>query len=340
MLKNIFYPGCIFSVWLFMSCASQTAVVPPSEFPPLAPVESAIFMIKQNPPELKKYFILDDNKDIIVKSELMEVSDRRGKAEHFDAIYDMKYFRPEVSEDMGAGFLVPFVVQSLETGQSRRDMLFWKPGKDASGILLAFDDDYQEVWESQFDLFDYYHARATFFVQGSYCSFCTAALERGHDVGYHTLNHLNLPKVSREVFFAETLSEVDGFRNAGIPLLSFAYPFGLFEDWMHEELLSHFKILRGYGVTFRVYNSAQIREGYISSRALDTILFKQDEDFEAEVDVMLRTVKFVGGDLVLPLTTHDISDTANWGIKPHRLRYLLQGACDLQLNFYLYRDFL
>ena len=230
-------------------------------------------------------------------------------------------------------------MKSTGTGEPIQDKLYWKPQKDDTGILLAFDDDYTEVWEQSFDLFDQYDARVTFFVQGVYSPFCTEAMERGHDIGYHSLNHLNLLKISREKFYEETLSAVEDFRNAGVPLGSFAYPFGLSEPWMHEELLGVFKILRGYGVTFRLYDSAQIREGYSSSRALDNILFKQDEEFEAAVDLMLRAVKFMGGGMILPLTTHNISDTAGWGIKPHRLRYLLQTANNLRLKFYRYSDF-
>jgi hypothetical protein len=87
-----------------------------------------------------------------------------------------------------------------------------------------------------------------------------------------------------------------------------------------------------------LYDKAQISGGYTSSKALDNLLFKTDEDFSATTKIMLRAVKFIGGDLVLPLTTHDISDTATWGIKPQRLQYLLQTANDLQLIFYTYKE--
>jgi hypothetical protein len=107
---------------------------------------------------------------------------------------------------------------------------------------------------------------------------------------------------------------------------------------MHGELLKHYSILRGYGVTFRLYDKTQIQNSFITSRAVDNTLFVKEEDFRAAVDIMLRTVKFIGGNLVLPLTTHDISNTASYGIKPQRLEYLLQTANDLQLVFYTYRD--
>jgi peptidoglycan/xylan/chitin deacetylase (PgdA/CDA1 family) len=296
--------------------------------------ETVIRRIKENSPEIKKYFILDENRDIIVKAEIIETRQDR-ELESFEVIYHMKQ---RWNEESG-GFWIPFSVVSLETGAIRQDLLFWKPLKDITGILLAFDDDFLEAWESIFDLLDQYGARVTFFVQGEYSSFFNAALDRGHDVGYHSLRHLNPQRIARELFLEESLSQVEIIRGAGVPLVSFAYPFGLSEPWMHEELLKHYKILRGYGVTFRVYDSAAVKEGYISSRALDNILFKQDEDFETVINLMFRTVKFIGGDLILPLTSHDISDSADWGIKPRRLEYLLQTAKHLQLNFYRYSDF-
>ena len=314
--------GFVFFVGFFVSCASRPVMIPPR---PLSPVEMAVILVKHNSHQLNKFFFLDENRNIVVKADV----------EAFDVIFDMGNVH-----DFKTGFLVPFVVISLETGESRQDVLFWRPEVSAAGILLSFDDDYTENWESYFDLFDYYGAKVTFFVQGEYCSFCNAALRRGHDVGYHSWNHLNLPTVSRDVFYTETLAQVPAFRNAGIPLDSFAYPFGLSQSWMHEELLRSFRILRGYGVTYRLYDRKTIREGYISSRAIDTILFREDRDFTDAVNIMLRTVKFVDGDLILPLTSHVISDNADWGIKPHRLDYLLNTTNILKLNYYLYRDFI
>jgi hypothetical protein len=298
-------------------------------------IQTALGRIRANPPGIKKYFILDENRAIVVKADHAEIRHDTGQTENFGVVYDLGN-----SQEDGGGFRVPFTLRSLDTGETLEDTLFWKPERDSAGLLLAFDDDYTEAWENNFDLFDQFGARVTFFVQGEPCLFCVKALERGHDVGYHSLNHLNLPKVSRGVFDRETASMAPAFRNAGVPVGSFAYPFGLSEPWMHEELLKTFRILRGYGVTFMVYGSEEIRKGYITSRALDNILFRADEDFNAAVDIMFRAVKFIGGDLVLPLTTHNISDNADWGIKPLRLRYLLQSANKLQLNFYLFRDFI
>jgi len=349
---------CVLILASFLSCTSRPTViesVPPRIEPPietpivppiteltpppvtitLSPIELAIQKVKRNSPDIRKYYILDKNGDITVKGEFWEISQNQEEPELFEVVYGMD-FAGELSAD--SGYTLPFTLKSNKTDMVVSDSFLWKPQKDSAGLLLTFDDNYVETWEKNFDLFDSYNAKVTFFVQGEYFSFCQMALERGHDIGYHSKNHLDLRNVSREVFIRETLTPIESFRKAGIPLYSFAYPYGFYNSWMHGELLKHYSILRGYGVTFRLYESTQIRNAFISSRALDNTLFVKDEDFMAAVDIMLRTVKFIGGGLVLPLTTHDISNTAVWGIKPQRLEYVLQTANDLQLVFYTYKD--
>jgi hypothetical protein len=320
---------------LLASCAGNRPMVraePEAATPEKEPrpIDRAAERVKRNGSDIRKYFALDDEAEIIVMADLSE------GGEDFRAVYDLANAVP--LEDR-SGFTVRFSLSSGLSAEALDGAFEWVLREDQAGLLLAMDDDYKEVWTEYLDTLDRYGAKITFFLQGGLDSFSALALSRGHDVGYHSINHLNLPKVSREVFFEETTSEIGLFREAGIPLNSFAYPFGLSEPWMHEELLRYFTILRGYGVTFRVYDSAAIRRGYISSKAIDNTLYKQDAAFEASISLMLRTVKFIGGDIVLPLTTHTVSDTADWGIKPARLEYLLREAVQLKLVFYRYCDF-
>jgi len=290
----------------------------------MALFESVIQKIKQDSPEIEKYYLIDESGSLIV----------RGKIESFQVLYDLKNARVNAGS-----YLVPFTVKRLETGAVKEDTLLWKPQKDGAGILFSFDDNFFDTWERYFDLFDRYNAHVTFFVLGTHSSFSAKAIKRGHDVGYHSLNHTNLSKVSRQTFYTETVSQVKEFRNAGVPLAAFAYPFGFYEPWMNEELLKTYRILRGFNTNFQAYDKIDIQNGFIFSKSVDNVLFSQDDDFMTMIDVMLRTVKFIGHDLILPLTSHNISDTDDWGIKPRRLEYILQTAGDLQLNFYRYSVF-
>ncbi|GHV77889.1 hypothetical protein AGMMS49942_27100 [Spirochaetia bacterium] len=208
---------------------------------------------------------------------------------------------------------------------------------EPSGLLLAFDDDYEEVWERYFDLLDRYEAKVTFFVQGDYSTFCAAAVKKGHEIGYHTKSHPNLLKVSRQVFFEETLGGAEALRQQGLPLKSFAYPYGFSEPWMEDALEEHFSIRRGFGATCRIYSVPAIKAGYISSKSIDNIQYKSDAAFEADISAMLMMIQSNGG--ILPLTTHTITAKADWGISPERLEYLLRTAAELGLKFYRYGDF-
>jgi peptidoglycan/xylan/chitin deacetylase (PgdA/CDA1 family) len=310
------------------------AVIPPTVLPAIPPaIDRAAERVRADGTDIEKYFITDEDGRIIVKADI-----REGDAE-FEVRYDLGGISSESplgEESLRAGFSV----EDTRTGE-RREGSFLRPlREDAAGLLLAFDDDYWQAWEEHFDLLDIYGARVTYFVQGELSDFCFHAINRGHDIGYHTIHHLNLPKVSTEEFYQEATSDIGSFRQAGIPLGSFAYPFGLSEPWMREALAGTFAIQRGFGATFRLYTTEAVREGYIVARSIDNIMFREEEGFEAVITGMFRTLKFIGGERVLPITTHDISDTAQWGIKPPRLEYLLKTAGSLKLKFYRYSDFI
>ncbi|MDR1046456.1 MAG: polysaccharide deacetylase family protein [Treponema sp.] len=278
------------------------------------------------------YYTLDENSAIVVKSDL--VDDEGKNEELFEVIYDLKNAAPV--EDFR--YRIPFSVENRAGGLKENHELDWNIEEGRSGLLLSFDDHFTGVWAENFERFGSHGARVTFFITGTWHEFCAEALRQGHDVQYHSLGHLNLTKVSRGVFFRETLAALDSFRNKGLRFDAFAYPFGLREDWMNDALYPYFEILRGYGVTFRLYPLEDLGRGYHASAAIDNIIYKDDEDFKAHITLMLRTLKFVSGNQALPLTTHTISDEALWGIKPWRLDYLLESAAGLRLRYYTYSD--
>jgi len=340
----------LFPAFLLFACAGRPRPVPetvketpvifvssPEELPPpiKLPFEQALEKVKQNGKDIDKYFILDGEGRIIVKAGL------RYENADFEIIYDLENSR----EIEGSCYEVGFSCRDKESGMFLKDTLVWNPlasdaaPSETAGLLLSFDDDYTDSWERYFYLFDKYKARVTFFIIGKATPFCARAMNRGHDVGYHSLSHLDLRNMPRNEFNRETIESAKPFRDAGIPLSSFAYPFGFYEAWMHDALLRSFGTLRGYGVTFRLYSEAEIKRGYISSRAIDNTVIPSDDDFYRVVNLMLKTVKFLDKKLVLPLTTHDISARADWGISPRRLEYLLKTANELGLAFYCYSDF-
>jgi len=311
--------------------------IPPSgelPAPLMKSFERALEKVKQNGKDIDRYFVTDNEGRIAVKAGL------RDAGRDFEIVYDLENAR-EIGNSV---YEVGFSCLDKESGMLLKDVFVWNPSADASGLLLAFDDDYTDAWERYFDLFDAYNAKVTFFIIGKpdvkkTNSFCAKALKRGHDIGYHGLSHTDLRKISEIEFVPETAEPAKSFGDAGIFLSSFAYPYGFYEPWMHDALLRFFGVLRGYGVAFCPYNEAEIKRGYISSRAIDNTVIPSDADFYRTINTMLRTVKFIDKNMVLPLTTHDISAAAHWGISPGRLEYLLKTANGLGLAFYRYRDF-
>ncbi|MDR1469835.1 MAG: polysaccharide deacetylase family protein [Spirochaetaceae bacterium] len=205
-----------------------------------------------------------------------------------------------------------------------------------AGILLGFDDNYYAGWEAAFSLFDRYGAKVTFFVQGN-PAFCLNALEKGHDIGYHTENHVDLRNVDRATWTYETLDSARALRESGVPLAAFAYPFGFSDPWMNEELLQHYAIIRGFGVTPRFYTKEEIASGVITSKSIDNTVIPDDAAFYEMIGELLQTVK-AAGNLIVPLTTHNIDDGAQWGIRRDRLEFLLRTASEMGLRFYTYRE--
>jgi peptidoglycan/xylan/chitin deacetylase (PgdA/CDA1 family) len=303
-------------------------VLPPAAAAPgperLEPINEVLKKVKANSPEILKSIRVDSAEDFTVL----------GDIDGYRVVYDLQNALP-LDEQR---FLVAFSVEDPARGEKRDDSFLWTAEEDNAGVLLSMDDDYQDDWEAYFDTLDHYGAKITFFVQGELCLFCQKARDRGHDIGYHTHHHLNLTKVSPELFFTETQAGINDFRHAGVPLGSFAYPYGLSEPWMIEALSPFFNLQRGYGVRFAIYRKETLN-GYIASKAIDNILFKEDGQFERALFRMLLTTKFLGKDYVAPFTTHDISDTAQWGIKPARLEYLLKTIQDFKLKFYRFSDF-
>ena len=336
---------------LIAGCASRPRTTAEAALPEttVTPVESPVVperlveRVKRNGKEIEKYFFLDEDGGIHVKADLSYMPMDSSGTVSCEVIYDLE--NVETTGDSAGGsaedsaYRVRFFIHEEGLDEAVEDTLIWRPAPGSAGLLLSLDDDYVQAWEEHLDLFDEYGARVTFFLQGANITFAAKAMERGHDVGYHSLSHLDLRKVSQERFMNETVLTGEFYRQAGVPLSSFAYPFGFSEPWMHETLLESYGVLRGYGTTFRLYREDQIRGGHIISRAIDNTVIRGDENFERLISQMLFIVKFLDAGHVLPLTSHDISDTAQWGISRKRLEFLLKTAVDLKLKFYLYRDF-
>lgn len=139
------------------------------------------------------------------------------------------------------------------------------------GIVLAFDDYNASNWEDYFDLFDQYDAKVTFFVNcGEPTDFCYHAVERGHEIGFHTINHVDLKTVSADEVYAQAIAPIEVFREKGFELTSFAYPYGSYNEELNELLLQHYKVLRGAWY-YELVGKHQMRNGFVESLSIDNV---------------------------------------------------------------------
>jgi len=316
------------------------------EIRPEDPFEYALLGVKNNTALFRKS--IKNNAYIFPESGFRSIDDIKVVGE---ALIDEKEFR--VTYNLANAFSVdnntfqiPFLLENLTDNVSCNDELVWSPAYDEVGLLLSFDDNYFDGWARYINIFDKHDAKVTFFVQGDISGdsddaavmeiFCRIVLSRGHDLGYHTINHPDLRSISIDKFNSETKEAAQVFFDAGIHFNAFGYPYGFSEDWMHETLAPVFYMTRGYGSNTRYYNSQTIRNGYLVSKAIDNIMFPDNEKFENDIRFILFLAKF-SGDCIVPFTSHEFSD-AQWAITPPRIEYLLKTTNDLKLKFYTYGD--
>jgi len=336
-LRRITFFVLILCIFILFSCSKKKVEEDPViKLQKILTFETVHNKVLQNSEEIKKYLYHDESDDIIVKADIIEINEEDNYKMEFQVLYDTKNIQFNFTTDE---HLVPFKLKCLTTDELVDDSLLWKPKEDGAGILLSFDDHYYKIWESYFYLFDFYGACATFFVTGRPTDFSVEAIERGHDIGYHSLNHKMLIYASNDDFKTETTYHVDNFRKAGVPLLSFAYPYGRYHEWMNDELLMTYQITRGFTDKFNAYPRTEIKGNFIFSKSIDYYYYNNDYDFVKSINMMLRAVKFTEQDMVLPLSSHAIKNNAEWGISPVRLEYLLKTARDFKMNFYRFSDF-
>lgn len=205
------------------------------------------------------------------------------------------------------------------------------------GIMLSFDDYTVESWEDALHLFDKYDVDVTFFVNASVpCDFCHEAERRGHEIGYHTRNHVKLTDVSEDEFYQETVSDLETFREEGFEMSSFAYPYGAYEDWMNVELLKYYDTVRG-AWAFKGYNRESVSEGFVESVSIDNIHYKTDEEFRREIQKMLDDLLTCEEGTVASMFSHAI-DNGDWCIQPDRLEILFQEAKKRGIEFYTFSE--
>lgn len=217
-----------------------------------------------------------------------------------------------------------------------RIFVFLPPQENPSGILLSFDDYYPDNWEANFDLLDKYDVNVTFFINSlEPTDFCYKAVERGHEIGFHTRFHVDLTDATDEELYENAIEPIEYFRSNGFPLTTFAYPYGNYNDPLNELLLQHYKVLRG-GWHYELNSKEDLKTGLVEARCIDNANFDSDLRFKLTINKMLYEARWSEG-TVVALYSHGI-EAGEWCITPERLEYVLKRAKQLDLEFYTFQE--
>lgn len=209
--------------------------------------------------------------------------------------------------------------------------------RNQKGILLCFDDYNPDSWLEHFDLFEQYGVKVTFFVSlKKPDDFCKAAVEQGHEIGYHTAEHANLTEVSEKEFYEQAIAPIEKFRSQGYPLTTFAYPYGYYEEWMNEELLKYYTTLRG-AWHFQGNYKEMLKGGFVEAYPIDNVYFESDEEYRSEIERLLDILCHCDDGTVAALFSHSISG-GDWCITADRLEILFQEAEKRNLVFYTFQE--
>ena len=205
------------------------------------------------------------------------------------------------------------------------------------GIVLAFDDYNADSWEEHFDLFDKYNVKVTFFVNAyEPTDFCFNAIERGHEIGYHTAAHVKMTEIAEDEIYQQAIAPIEVFRKQGIELTTFAYPGGAYNEKLNELLLQHYNILRG-AYYYQLAGKHEMRHGFVESLSIDNINYSSEEEFRERIDFILEELSNNKG-AVVGLYSHAISDGGAWCVPEERLEYIFQRAQEMGIQFYTYKE--
>lgn len=204
------------------------------------------------------------------------------------------------------------------------------------GILLAFDDANFSNWEAYLDLFDKYNVKVTFFVNGEEPNeFCFKAIEHGHEIAYHTADHVDLTQLTEDEVYQQAIKPIEVFREQGIELTTFAYPYGSYNESLNEMLLQHYNIVRGAWY-YQPAGKHEMRHGFVESLPINNLDYSTDEAFRNRIDSVLEELSNNKG-VVVGLYSHAIEGGV-WCIMPEKLEYLFQRAQEEGIQFYTYKE--
>jgi peptidoglycan/xylan/chitin deacetylase (PgdA/CDA1 family) len=183
-------------------------------------------------------------------------------------------------------------------------------------IALTFDDAYISNWYQYLPVLESLNIKATFYIS-SYHSLSPLEKQelaeiknRGHEIAYHTTNHLNLLKLLNSTNGqAKVTEEIDHDLNLmkqdGYILTDFAYPYGRHDATLDRTLLKTFKTVRALSNKTNFYLSL-IREACENQVLFGAPVDMNSKITDTELSNLLSNAKSKNSCAIL--TAHQINN--------------------------------
>lgn len=166
-------------------------------------------------------------------------------------------------------------------------------------FLLTFDDGNLDNYTNAFPITQKYGFTGVLYLVGNYIGAenymsveqVRAMYDAGWEVGSHSLNHLDLTKVNAELARAEIINSRKALEEMlGIPVLTFAYPFGAYNTAVMAQ------------VKTAGYSGAMGASGYAPSQGLWNLYYLQRVEIKSSEDVktFVRFLPWHGDPSFLP----------------------------------------
>lgn len=198
-------------------------------------------------------------------------------------------------------------------------------------VSFTFDDFPRSAWLTGAAILAAHDARGTYYAasglfgtEGPQGPVATAddvraAYRAGHEIGCHTLSHVNCAEASSLSLLGEVRSNAEAIQPLldGRPMTSFAYPFGATAPHAKRVMQRQFFTARGIrpGINRRGLDRAELRANRI-----------YDHDFDAaRMRALVDENRAVGGWLIF--YTHDVSEAPSpYGCTPDQLALVVAYA--------------
>jgi len=132
------------------------------------------------------------------------------------------------------GFLLFLTIQQFDSNIELHAQSVSEKVTNDKVVILNFDDGRKSQFTQAKPILDNYGFKATFYVVCNYLQSKPGYMDwnevrqlnkEGHDVGSHSMNHLNLEKLSKKDLKSEIGDSKKCLKDHGVDATSFAYPF-------------------------------------------------------------------------------------------------------------------